>query len=395
MATVVHDRGGGAGDAATPAPSRPSASSRLPSPFRATSPFRTTSPGRETGPRRDRRPLGLVLAPLLGLLALAVAVGVSLGSVSIPLGDVWAIVAHRAAPGSFTPWWSEAREAIVIESRLPRSLMAAAVGASLAVAGGVAQAVTRNPLADPYLLGVSSGAGFGVVVLTVLGVGAGMWGVFTLPMAAFLGALLPLAGVVLVARRAHDTTAIVLVGAALTMMFGALNTFTLLVLGDDHQLGTVMRWLAGGFGDAGWTMLLAPVSILAVAGVLVMLSSRHLDLLLTGDDGATAMGMNVPRFRLLMLLLVSMLTAGAVAVSGTIGFIGLLIPHLAGYVTGRTSARLLPTAAVLGAVALVLADIAARSVSDGAELPVGVVTGIVGGPVFLIMLWRRYGRSAT
>ena len=350
-------------------------------------------PATPSAPPR-RRPLVLILIPLLALLAFSVGLGVSLGSVSIPIGDVWAIVAHRIAPGAFEPWWTGAREAIVIESRLPRSLMAAAVGASLAVAGGVAQAVTRNTLADPYLLGVSSGAGFGVVVLTVLGVGAGVWGVFTLPMAAFLGALLPLTGVVLVARRAHDTTAIVLVGAALTMVFGALNTFVLLVLGDDHQLGTVMRWLAGGFGDAGWTMLWAPLGILAVAGTVVMLCSRHLDLLLTGDDGATAMGVNVPRFRILMLLLVSLLTAGAVAVSGAIGFIGLLVPHLAGYLTGRTSVRLLPTAAVLGAVALVLADIAARSVADSSELPVGVVTGIVGGPVFLFMLWRRYGKAS-
>lgn len=352
-------------------------------------------PGRiADAPPTGRRPLWLICLPLVAVLAVAVAAGVSLGSVSIPIGDVWAIVAHRLAPGAFDPWWTDAREAIVLESRLPRALMAAAVGASLAVAGAVAQAVTRNPLADPYLLGVSSGAGFGVVVLTVLGVGAGMWGVFTLPIAAFLGALLPLAGVVLVARRAHDTTAIVLVGAAMTMVFGALNTFTLLVLGDDHQLGTVMRWLAGGFGDAGWTMLWAPVAILAVAGTVVILCSRHLDLLLTGDDGATAMGVNVPRFRVLMLLLVSLLTAGAVAVSGTIGFIGLLIPHLAGFFTGRTAARLLPAAALLGAVALVLADLAARAVSEGTELPVGVVTGVVGGPVFLLMLWHRYGKAS-
>ena len=142
-------------------------------------------------------------------------------------------------------------------------------------------------------------------------------------------------------------------------------------------------------------MLWAPLSILLVVGAVVLIVGRHLDLLLTGDDGATAMGVNVPRFRILMLLLVSLLTAGAVAVSGTIGFIGLLIPHLAGYFTGRTSARLLPTAAVLGAVALVLADLAARSVSDGAELPVGVVTGVIGGPVFLFMLWRRYGKASV
>nr|WP_241665665.1 iron ABC transporter permease [Prescottella subtropica] len=334
-----------------------------------------------------------LLIPLLAAVATAVAVAVSLGTVSIPVGDVWAIVAHRLAPESFAPWWTAAREAIVVESRLPRALTAAAVGASLAVAGAVAQAVTRNPLADPYLLGVSSGAGFGVAAVTVLGIGAGTWGVFTLPLAAFLGALLPLAGIVLVASRAHDATAVVLVGAAMTMVFSAAVTFVLLVLGDDHQLGTVMRWLAGGFGDATWTTLIAPVTLLVVAGIGVLLCSRRLDLLLTGDDGATALGMNVPRFRILMLLAVSVLTAGAVAVSGTIGFVGLLVPHLAGFLAGRTSARLLPTAAVLGALVLVLADIVARSVSSTTELPVGVVTGIVGGPVFIAMLWHRYGKA--
>ncbi|WP_373863567.1 FecCD family ABC transporter permease [Nocardia vermiculata] len=349
------------------------------------------TPGSTEAASRGRRPLLLILVPLLAALAMAVAAAVSVGTVSIPLGDVWAIVVHRVVPELFAPWWSEAREAIVVESRLPRALTAAVVGASLAVAGGVAQAVTRNPLADPYLLGVSSGAGFGVVVVTVFGVGAGMWGAFTLPVAAFLGALLPLAGTIVVAHRAHDATAVVLVGAAMTMAFSALVTFVLLVLGDDHELGTVMRWLAGGFGDAGWTVLWAPTVVFAGVGLAVLGCHRRLDLLLTGDDGATALGMNVPRFRVLLLLAVSLLTAGAVAVSGAIGFVGLLIPHLAGYLAGRSSVRLLPTSAALGALSLVLADMLARSVSHSTELPVGVVTGLLGGPVFLVMLWRRYG----
>src|SRR5699024_9610587 len=246
-------------------------------------------------PPPRRRPLWLFLAPFAALLALTIAVGVSLGSVSIPIGDVWAIVAHRFAPGVFTPWWTNAREAIVIESRLPRSLMAAAVGASLAVAGGVAQAVTRNPLADPYLLGVSSGAGFGVVLVTVLGVGAGALGAFTLPAAAFLGALLPLLGTVAVSVRAHDVTAIILVGVAMSMVFSALITFLLLVVGDDHQMGTVMRWLAGGFGDARWSMLAVPAVAVLVVGAGVLAAGRRLNLLHVGDDGAVALGMNVRR----------------------------------------------------------------------------------------------------
>jgi len=346
--------------------------------------------------KNDRhRSLGAVLTLLATTLVLVIIMAVSLGTITIPPGDVWAIVAHRISPVSLDsvwghPWWSTTREAIVFESRLPRALTAAVVGAALAVAGAVAQAVTRNPLADPYLLGVSSGAGFGVATVTVPGFGAGTLGIVTLPVAAFLGALIPLAVTIVVSVRANSVTAIVLVGVALSMVFSSLVTFVLLVLGDVHQLGTVMQWLAGGFGDARWTSLIAPTLVLLVVGTAVVLCHRQLNLLLTGDDGATALGMNVPRFRVLILLTVSLLAAAAVAVSGTIGFVGLLVPHLAAFLVGRNAARLVPTAALLGAVALVLADILARSLSSTTELPIGVITGLVGGPIFIAMLWRRY-----
>lgn len=354
----------------------------------------------EPGGRDRRRDPAARRAVLLGAvltvaLAFAIAASVSLGTVRIPLGDVWAIVAHRITPdtwwtGTWSPWWTEARGAIVIDSRLPRALTAALVGAALAVAGAVAQAVTRNPLADPYLLGVSSGAGFGIVLVTVLGVGSGLAGALTLPLAAFFGALIPLLGTVLVAARARDVTAIILVGVAMSMVLSAAITYLLLVVGDDHQMGTVMRWLAGGFGDARWSLLWAPAVVIIVLTAMVIATGRWLNLLHAGDDGAAAMGMNVRRFRLLILLAVSVLTAAAVAVSGTIGFVGLLIPHLAGYLVGRNAIRLIPIAALLGAVALVAADVLARTVSSDTELPVGVVTALIGGPIFVVMLWRRY-----
>src|SRR5699024_8669080 len=245
------------------------------------------------------RPPSFSLFPYTTLFR-SLGASVSLGTVTIPLGDVWAIVAHRITPeswwtGSWEPWWSGARDAIVVESRLPRALTAACVGAALAIAGAVAQAVTRNPLADPYLLGVSSGAGFGVVLVTVLGVGTGLLGAFTLPAAAFAGALLPLVGTMLVSVRAHDVTAIILVGVAMSMVFSALITFLLLVVGDDHQMGTVMRWLAGGFGDARWSMLAVPAVAVLVVGAGVLAAGRRLNLLHVGDDGAVALGMNVRR----------------------------------------------------------------------------------------------------
>ncbi|MGC0365135.1 iron complex transport system permease protein [Rhodococcus sp. 27YEA15] len=334
-------------------------------------------------------------ALLLGLaVALAVVMGlaVSFGSVRIPVGDVWAIVGSRMLPGSFETWWTPARESIVIDSRLPRALTAAVVGASLAMAGAVAQAVTRNPLADPYLLGVSSGAGFMVVLVSVLGIGSGVLGVFTIPVAAFVGAMIPLFLALLIGGRYPQPTAIILVGVALGQIFSALITFVMLVVADERHITGLMHWLAGGFGDARWSTLTFPTLTLLVIGIALLLSAKWMDVLQTGDDGAAALGMNVRRFRVLSLLAVSVLAGAAVSVAGGIGFIGLLIPHLAGFMVGTRAIRLLPAAALLGAVAMVAADTASRSVAQSTEVPVGVVTALVGAPIFVWMLYRQYRR---
>ncbi|MCC8929791.1 iron ABC transporter permease [Rhodococcus sp. BGS-1C] len=324
---------------------------------------------------------------------MAIAAAVSFGSVRIPVGDVWAIVIHRLAPGAFESWWTEARAVIVVDSRLPRSLTAAVVGASLALAGGVAQAVTRNPLADPYLLGVSSGAGFGVVLVMTLGIGAGALGVFTVPAAAFVGAMIPLFLALAIGGRYPQSTAIILVGVALSSVFTALITFTLLVFADERSLSGVLHWLAGGFGDARWSTLPFPLLALIVIGIVILVSAPKMDLLTTGDDGAAALGLDVRRFRIVQLLAISMLAGAAVSVSGGIGFVGLLVPHLAGYIVGTRAIRLLPVAALLGAIALVGADTLARSVAQSTEVPVGVVTALVGAPIFVFMLYRRYARE--
>lgn len=341
---------------------------------------------------RTRYGYGALLVGLAVALAIVLGLAVSLGSVRIPVGDVWAIVGARLAPGTFETWWTAARESIVIDSRLPRALTAAVVGASLAMAGAVAQAVTRNPLADPYLLGVSSGAGFMVVLVSVLGFGAGLLGIFTIPVAAFVGAMIPLFLALLIGGRYPQPTAIILVGVALAQIFSALITFCILVLADDRHVTSVMHWIAGGFGDARWSTLIFPTITLAVVGTALLFSSRWMDVLQTGDDGAAALGMNVRRFRVLSLLAVSVLAGAAVSVAGGIGFIGLLIPHLAGFIVGTRAIRLLPAAALLGAVAMVAADTAARSVAQSTEVPVGVITALVGAPIFVWMLYRQYRR---
>ena len=356
-----------------------------------TAPTRT-APVKPQVRTRSRVGFGMIVVMLTAVLLVAIAAAVSFGSVRIPVGDVWAIVAHRLMPGAFESWWTEARAVIVVESRLPRTLTAAVVGASLAIAGGVAQAVTRNPLADPYLLGVSSGAGFGVVLVMSLGIGAGTLGAFTIPTAAFIGAMIPLFLALIIGGRYPQSTAIVLVGVALGSVFSALITFTLLVFADEHTLSGVLHWLAGGFGDARWSTLTFPALALLVIGTALLIGAPRLDLLKTGDDGAAALGLNVRRFRVIQLLAVSMLAGAAVSVGGGIGFVGLLVPHLAGYIVGTRALRLLPVAALLGAIALVGADTLARSIARSTEVPVGVVTALVGAPIFVFMLYRQYGK---
>lgn len=350
---------------------------------------------REPAATSARRSVGF--GALLIALALALLFGmglaVSFGSVHIPIGDVWAIVAHEIFGGGFDVWWSTAREAIVVDSRLPRAVTAAVVGAALALAGAVAQAVTRNPLADPYLLGVSSGAGFGVVLVTVLGIGAGALGAFTIPAAAFIGATIPLFLSLAIGGRYPQPTAIILVGVALAQVFSALITFTLLVVANNNQLSAVMHWLAGGLGGSRWSTSMFPTLVLAVVGTAVLFGANRTDLLKTGDDGAGALGMNVRRFRIVSLLGVSLLAGAAVSVAGGIGFIGLLIPHLAGYLVGTRAVRLFPVAMLVGAIALVIADTAARSIVSNTEVPVGVITALVGAPIFVWMLYRQYRRA--
>lgn len=326
----------------------------------------------------------VLAAALVGLIVLSITVG----SVRILSGDVWAIVAHRLT-GSPEPWWTPARASIVWDSRLPRALTAALVGAALAMAGAAAQVVTRNPLADPYLLGVSSGAGFGVVAVTILGWGSGAGSQITIPVAAFLGGLAPLAISLLLGGAMRSTTAMILIGIAVGQVFSAFITFTLLVVAKDQQLAGVMHWMAGGFGDARWSHLGVPAVLLVVVAAALLLGGRRLDLLHAGEDGARALGMNVTGFRVAILLAVSLLAGVSVALAGGIGFVGLLVPHLARLLVGVSARRLLPIAALSGAVVMVAADTAARSVTTRLEVPVGVVTALVGAPILVVMLWRE------
>ncbi|WP_073215940.1 FecCD family ABC transporter permease [Streptomyces sp. NBRC 110465] len=336
---------------------------------------------RAPAPRRPLRYV-LVLGVLAALLAVAVLAALALGSVRIPPGQVLDILTGRAEASPF--------RTIVLDVRLPRVLLGIVVGAGLAVIGTVLQALVRNQLADPFLLGVSSGASTGAVLVIVLGIGASLATTVTIPAAAFAGALLSLLLVYTLARGGGITTSrLVLAGVAVSYVLSALTSLILVTSARADHLQEVLYWTLGGLGAARWDMLALPAVTLAAGTAVLLTLARPLDLLLVGEEGATVLGLDTARFRAAVFVLASLMTGVLVAYSGAIGFIGLMVPHMARMAVGAAHRALLPVVALGGAVFLLLADLAARTLAAPQDIPVGVLTALTGGPFFLWMLRRR------
>lgn len=334
-----------------------------------------------------QRRAGPVIAGLVAVLLAASTLAVSIGSVRLPAGDVWAVVADHLGLPVDSPGGSS--DTIVWIVRVPRVLLAIVVGAGLAVVGAALQATVRNPIADPYLLGVSSGASVGAVAVIAFGAGASL-GIWALSAAAFVGAMAAaLVVIVLAARRAVTPLRIVLTGTAVAYAASAVASFMIYRAPNDDVVRSVLFWLLGSLAGASWAKLL-PSSIAVGGGVLVLwLAGRHLNALLTGDDTAAALGVDVPRLRRRLVVLTSFMTATVVAVSGAIGFVGLLLPHTARFLVGNDHRRLIPVTALLGATFLVLVDLVARTAASPEEIPVGIITAGIGAPFFLWVLHRR------
>lgn len=350
------------------------------------------------GPAARARDLPGLVRPLragvwgLGLaaLVLSVSAAVSIGAVPVPLATVWGVILDRLAPGLIAADWSAGRAAIVWEIRLPRALLAALVGAGLALVGAVLQAVTRNPLADPHLLGISSGAAFGAI-LALLHTGLFL-GLATVPVMAFAGAVGATILVLAVARFAHATSAdrLVLTGVAVSFIVMALAN-VLIFLGDPRATHTVVFWMLGGLGLAQWAHLLWPALVLAPAALWLRLQAGSLNAMSIGDETAATLGIPVARFRLTVFVVAALVTGVMVAFSGVIGFVGLMVPHVVRLLVGGDNARVLPAAMLAGAIFLVWADIAARRLMRPEDMPIGIVTGLVGGLFFVWLLRRKAG----
>ena len=332
--------------------------------------------------------VGLCL--LLGLVSLA---GLMLGSVHIPATTAIKILANALlGDGVIAPDWRHAHEIIVIQSRVPRVILAAIVGGSLGATGMTIQAIVRNPLAGPSILGVSSGAATGAVIVMRWGLIG--FGVFTLHISAFLGGLITLAIVFWVARTGGQITPtrLVLAGVAMSAILSALTSMIVLTSPDPQLASRVLFWTLGGFGTAQWKLLPLPTITLFVGLIIMLLQARRLNLLLAGDESAIALGLDVVRFRKLMFLLTAAMTGIMVSLAGVISFVGLVMPHIIRFLVGADHRRALIAVTLLGASFTVAADLLARTIISPLELPVGIVTSLVGGP-FFIWLLRRDARS--
>jgi iron complex transport system permease protein len=330
---------------------------------------------------------------LVGSIALAIGAllaSIAFGPAHIPIGRVAAELVDRLPFVHVDSGLSPLRRTIVTEYRLPRALLAFIVGAVLATAGGAYQGVFRNPLADPYLLGVASGAGFGVTTVISLTSISLTERATALPIAAFAGALVAVAmayALGMGADRLRSDASLILSGVAVAALFTAAQTF--LLQQDDESIRDVYAWLLGQFNVAGWRQvaLLAPYA--AVSIVVLVATARHLDVMAVGDDEAAALGLQPRRVRLLVVVAASLGTAAAVAVSGLIGFVGIIVPHTVRLLSGASYRRIIPLATILGGAFLCLADLVARSVLSPAEVPIGVVTALAGAPFFLVVLRTR------
>jgi len=344
---------------------------------------------------RPRRCSNARLGPLwlltgLGAVLVAAVVGVTSGPVSIPIGQVSRELLDRLPLIELESSLTTTEKAIVWDIRAPRVALGLLVGALLAGSGAAYQGVFRNPLADPYLLGIAAGAGLGATIAIVTELPDVVPVVDPVPLAAFVGALIAVtaAGTLSVRRgRAGSPAALILAGVAVANFFTAIQTFV--QQQNSETLQQIFAWILGRLSTAGWSevRLLLPYAVLCTIGML--LSVGALDVLAVGDEEASTLGLRPRTVRRLVLMVASLAAAAAVAVSGLIGFVGLVVPHAVRLVAGASHRRVLPLSLLFGAAFLALADVAARTIQAPAELPIGVITAFIGAPFFLVILRRQ------
>ena len=335
------------------------------------------------------RTLPMLVLGLIALNIVSIVVGVSIGSVTIAPGTVWNVVFSEATGMDTSAGVPNNVRQIVWELRLPRVLLAGLVGAGLSIVGVAIQSLVRNPIADPYVLGVSSGASIGAALVILFGAFGGLGGA-SLTIAAFVTALASMTIVYLMALQGGrlDPLRLVLTGVVVGYVASAITSF-LVFRGDPRAAQQVLFWLLGSFGRARWSMLAIPAIALVFGLVVLVIRSRPLDALMSGDEAAVTLGVPVNRLRVELFLLTAALTAVMVAVCGAVGFVGLVIPHMVRLIVGSLHRRVVLVSALLGSVFMMWVDLAARTIAAPQEIPVGIITALVGGPMFIVLMRHR------
>jgi len=322
------------------------------------------------------------------LLLVALIFSVALGAVYIPPDTILRILAERIPYLAILPDWPQSSTAIVLLVRLPHTLLIAITGAALAGSGAAYQGLFRNPLADPYLIGVASGAGLGAIIAMALRGTGDMLGLYLIPVGAFIGALLTVLAVYSLAKVGQmvPLTTLILAGVAIGTFASALTSF--IMLRSDDQIYRAISFLLGGSTMTGWKPVMAAIPYMALGMGLLVLSGHVLNVLQFGEEQANQLGLSVERAKAFVIVTASLTTAVAVAFSGVIGFIGLIVPHMVRIIWGADYRRLIPLSVIAGASALLLADMLARILMAPQTLPVGIVTALAGTPFFLWILRR-------
>jgi iron complex transport system permease protein len=335
---------------------------------------------------RRRSRLWAILGLVLVLLMLTV-IALILGSVRISLITILKVLVNHLPLVNIQPDWSSSTEMILMSIRLPRIFMAGLVGAALAIAGATYQGLFRNPLADPYLIGVSQGSALGAVIGFVL-----PWsitGLSIIPVFAFIGAIAAVGIVYAIARvgKTLPVTTLILAGVAIGAFLSAITSYLILISGD--KLHGIISWLLGQLALSDWSQVRTIAPYIVIGAVIIFLYSRPLNVMQLDEEQAQQLGVNVEQVKLILLAAATLITAAAVCYVGMIGFVGIIIPHAVRLVWGSDYRYLLPLSALAGAALLILADTAGRTLLSPSEIPVGIITAFLGAPFFLILLRRK------
>jgi iron complex transport system permease protein len=328
--------------------------------------------------------IGLAIA-----LLVVIAIATTIGSVHIPLGTTLKVLIDRLPGINLDQTWPSTLGTIIIDIRLPRVLLAGLVGAALAVAGVTYQGLFRNPLADPYLIGVAQGASLGAVIGFLLPTAWNLAAIGIIPVFAFMGAILATLVVYLLARvgKTLPVTTLILAGVALSALLGSVVSY--LVISSAEKMHGILFWMMGSFSMAEWSEVWIVLPYVAVGTAVILIFSRLLNVMQLDEEQAQQLGVNVEKYKIVLLAAATLITAASVSFVGTIGFVGIIIPHAVRLIWGADHRFLLPLSILTGAIFIVIADLVSRTLLAPTEIPIGVITALCGSPFFLYLLRKR------